>query len=126
MQFRTPLKQARGLGASHHGRAHWWAQRISAIAMLPLMLWLIIALAVNSGSDYVQAVAWISQPFNAVLLVLAFGALFYHGALGLQVALEDYVPHKGLRMGLVFGLRFIAAFLAGFAIFSVLTIALGG
>ncbi|MRH77743.1 succinate dehydrogenase, hydrophobic membrane anchor protein [Spiribacter sp. C176] len=126
MQFRTPLKQARGLGASHHGRAHWWAQRVSAVAMLPLMLWLVIGLAVNSGADYAQAAAWISSPINAVMLILAFGVLFYHGALGLQVALEDYVPHKGVRMGLVFGLRFVAAFLAGFAIFSVLTIALGG
>ncbi len=126
MAYRTPLKQARGLGASHHGAAHWWSQRLSAVAMLPLMLWLVIGIAANAGGSYAQTTAWIANPLNAVLLSLVFGVLFYHASLGLQVVLEDYVSHQGVRLVLVTAVRFLALLLAIAGIFAVLTIALGG
>jgi len=126
MQFRTPIKQARGLGASHHGASHWTAQRLSAIGMVPLMLWLVIGIASHAGAGYSETIAWMASPFNAVLLVLMFGVLFYHASLGLQVVLEDYVSHKGVRLALLIGVRFLALLLATTAIFAVLKIAFGG
>lgn len=126
MAFRTPLKQARGLGASHHGTAHWWSQRLSAVGMVPLMLWLVIGIAGNAGGSYVETTAWIASPLNAVLLALVFGVLFYHASLGLQVVLEDYVSHRGVRLALVTAVRFLALLLAIAGIFAVLMIAFGG
>ncbi len=126
MQFRTPIKEARGLGASHHGTSHWWAQRVTAIAMVPLMLWLVVGIAANAGGSYADTLAWLGSPVNAVVMVVMFGVLFYHAALGLQVVLEDYVSHKGVRLGLVLGVRFLAVVLAVSAILAVLSIALGG
>jgi len=126
MEFRSPIKEARGLGASHHGTSHWWAQRVTAIGMVPLMLWLVVGLAANAGGTHADAVAWLGHPVNAVIMVVLFGVLFYHASLGLQVVLEDYVSHKGVRLGIVLGVRFLALLLATTAIFAVLTIALGG
>ncbi|QGM21925.1 succinate dehydrogenase, hydrophobic membrane anchor protein [Spiribacter sp. 2438] len=126
MEFRTPIKEARGLGASHHGASHWWVQRLSAIAMVPLMLWLVVGLAANSGASYAEAAAWLGGPINSVVMVVMFGVLFYHASLGLQVILEDYVSHKGVRLGLVIAVRFLAVVLAVSAIIAVLSIALGG
>jgi succinate dehydrogenase / fumarate reductase membrane anchor subunit len=123
MEFRTPIKQARGLGASHHGAAHWWVQRLTAIGMVPLMLWLVTGIAANAGGGYLDTISWLGSPFNAVLMVLAFGVLFYHAALGLQVVLEDYVSHKGVRLGLVIAVRFLAIALATAAILAVVRIA---
>ncbi len=126
MQYRSPIKQARGLGASHHGASHWITQRLTAIGMVPLMLWLVIGIASNAGGGYAETVAWIASPFNAVMLILMFGVLFYHASLGLQVVLEDYVSHKGTRLVMIVGVRFLALLLATTAIFAVLKIAFGG
>ncbi len=126
MQYRTPIKEARGLGASHHGTAHWWMQRMTAVGMVPLMLWLVVGLAMHTGGGYANAVAWLGSPFNAIVMVLTFGVLFYHASLGLQVVLEDYVSHTGVRLALVLAVRFLALLLATAAIFAVLKIAFGG
>ena len=66
MEFRTPIKQARGLGASHHGAAHWWIQRLTAIGMVPLMLWLVTGIAANAGGGYLDTISWLGSPLNAV------------------------------------------------------------
>jgi len=87
---------------------------------------LVVGLAANAGGSHAEAVAWLGNPVNAVILVVLFGVLFYHASLGLQVVLEDYVSHKGVRLGIVLGVRFLALLLATTAIFAVLTIALGG
>jgi succinate dehydrogenase / fumarate reductase membrane anchor subunit len=126
MDYRTPLKRAQGLGASHHGTSHWWMQRLSAVAMVPLMLWLVVGLATHTGGGYEGTVGWLGNPVNAVVLIIAFAVLFYHASLGLQVVLEDYVSHKGVRLALVTGVRFLAVLLAVSAIFALLTIAFGG
>ena len=126
MDYRTPLKRAQGLGASHHGTSHWWMQRLSAVAMVPLMLWLVVGLATHTGGGYEGTVGWLGNPVNAVVLIVAFAVLFYHASLGLQVVLEDYVSHKGVRLALVTGVRFLAVLLAVSAIFALLTIAFGG
>lgn len=126
MSFRTPLKQALGLGASHSGTAHWWAQRTTAVALVPLFIWFIIGLVRHSEADYASAQAWLGAPIPAVLMILFLATTFYHGALGLQVVLEDYVDHKLARRALVVLVKFAAVILAVAGIFAVLSIAFGG
>ncbi|WP_440995579.1 succinate dehydrogenase, hydrophobic membrane anchor protein [Arhodomonas sp. SL1] len=126
MNFRTPIKQARGLGSAHHGATHWWLQRLTAVALVPLMLWFAVGVATLSGGGYTAAAAWLSSPFNAALMVLVVGLVFWHGALGIQVVLEDYVGDEALRQVLIVAVKFLSVLFALVGIISVLTVALGG
>lgn len=126
MTFRAPIKVAKGLGSAHHGVAHWWAQRLTALALVPLMIWFTIGLAANAGADHAAAVAWIGSPVNAVLLVFTLIAGLYHGALGLQVVIEDYVGSEAGKLVLILLEKFAAIVLGAAAVFSVLKIAFGG
>lgn len=126
MSFRSPIKDARGLGSAHHGVGHWWAQRLTAVALVPLMLWFVVGVAAHSSADYANAVAWIGAPVNAVLMILTVAMVFYHGALGIQVILEDYVDSEPARVVLDVLQKFAAVVLAAAGIFAVLKIAFGG
>lgn len=126
MSLRTPLAQVKGLGSAKEGVSHWWAQRVTAIALVPLAIWFSFFVGNVVGADYLVAVAWIAKPANAVLLVLLLAALFYHTALGLQVVIEDYVHTEWLKLTLLLLMKFGAAILALIAIFSVLRVALRG
>jgi succinate dehydrogenase / fumarate reductase membrane anchor subunit len=126
MQFRSPVKQAKGLGSAHYGTAHWWAQRVTSVALVPLMLWFVAGIAAGSGAGHADAVAWIGSPVNAVLLVLLLAVSCYHGALGVQVVLEDYVGNHALQIAAIVLVKFAATVLATAGIFAVLSIAFGG
>ncbi len=91
MDYRTPLKRAQGLGASHHGVGHWWMQRLSAVAMVPLMLWLVVGLATHTGGGYEGAVAWLGNPINTVVLVIACYMAFSAGASNVANAVAPLV-----------------------------------
>lgn len=97
--LRTPLGRVRGLGAARGGTHHWWMQRVTSIALLPLTIWLVFALATMPDSTWQEATAWIGRPFNAVLLLAFLAAAFHHTAAGLQVVIEDYVRGEFARMG---------------------------
>src|SRR3546814_15276381 len=84
-EFRTPLARVRGLGAAKEGVSHWWAQRLTAVALVPLALWLVISLAHLGGVEHRVVQAWVARPVNTVLLVLLLGTMLYHAQLGLQV-----------------------------------------
>ncbi|MCO6439948.1 MAG: succinate dehydrogenase, hydrophobic membrane anchor protein [Nitrococcus mobilis] len=126
MSFRTPLKQALGSGASHSGTSRWWAQRVSSVALVPLLIWFIIGMVHHGGADYTDARAWLGSPITAVLTILTLAVSFYHGALGMQVIVEDYVGHETVRLALVVLVKFAAVVLAVAGIFAVLLVALGG
>lgn len=126
MSFRTPLKQALGLGAGHSGTSHWWVQRVTSVALVPLIAWFIIGLARHGGADYASARAWLGSPITAVLMILTLATIFYHGVLGIQVILEDYVGHETVRLALIVLVKFAAIVLAAAGIFAVLSIAFGG
>lgn len=96
--LRTPLKRARNHGAAGDGVGHWWAQRFTAIALVPLSLWLVWALSVLVGADHATASVWLGRPWNAAMAMVFAAAMFYHGKLGLQVVVEDYVHHRGTEM----------------------------
>jgi len=125
MRLRSPLGRAIGLGAAKEGVAHWFAQRVSAVALVPLALWFVVAVIRLVGADLDTVQDWVGRPLPAILLVLLFIATFYHAALGLQVVIEDYVHGELARLGLVVFTRLACIALAVAGIVAVLTLALG-
>jgi succinate dehydrogenase / fumarate reductase membrane anchor subunit len=124
-RLRSPLSRAIGLGSAKEGVEHWWAQRITALALVPLAVWFVIVVIELAGADRALFVDWVRHPVPAVLLVLLMTATFYHGALGLQVVIEDYVENEARRLGLLIIVRFAAIVLAVLGIFAVLKLSLG-
>jgi succinate dehydrogenase membrane anchor subunit len=122
--MRSPLGRARGLGSAKEGVAHWWRQRVSALALIPLALWFVSQILAHVGAGIDAAQSWIGRPLPAVLLVLTLIATFYHAALGLEVVIEDYVETAFLKFGLVVFVRLVAIALAVAGIFAVLRSAL--
>ncbi len=96
---RSALGRAKGLGSAKSGLGHWWAQRITAISLLPLSLYFVASVLILSGATRAHMVAYMSAPWNAVLFLCLIGALFYHLSLGLQTVIEDYVHNEAKRMG---------------------------
>ncbi len=125
MDYRTPLSRAKGLGSAKSGTVHWWMQRITAAALIPLSFWLINFLGLSLTAPYQQTVDWLASPVNTVCIVAWIIAAFYHAALGLQVVIEDYVAAEGPKIisiwavNLAFLFLAIAALLAVFRIVSI-------
>lgn len=125
MSLRTPLSKVKGLGAAKEGASHWWNQRLTAIALVPLALWFSFSIALMAVGDYATVSAWIGSPFSAVLLILAVSVGFYHGYLGLQVVIEDYVAQESLKIALLIAVGLLAMLFATIGVVSVLKISLG-
>jgi len=122
--YRTPLSRVKGLGSAKEGTDHFWAQRLTAIALVPLVLWLTFSIASLPDMDYLAIREWLSQPFNAIVMILFMIAGFYHSRLGLQVVIEDYIGSHGPRTASIIAVTFIAVALGVTGVFSVLRIAL--
>jgi succinate dehydrogenase / fumarate reductase, membrane anchor subunit len=102
--LRSNLGRARGLGSAKHGVSHWWFQRVTAVAMIPLLIWFTASvIAVTTSPDVNSVARWFSSPINSLLMVLLFCAMFYHAKLGLQVVIEDYVKAPCCKYSLLFG-----------------------
>ena len=96
--MRSPLARAIGLGSAKEGVGVWWAERVSAVALVPLTLWFAASIIAHTGSDYATFIVWLSTPFAAILMSLLLIALFYHAALGLQVVSRTTsIPRPGSR-----------------------------
>ena len=106
----------------NHGLAHWKLQRISAIAMVPLVIWFTSSLMLVLINGYEQSIEWLQNPFNATGLILLFGILYFHAASGLQVVIEDYVHHEGLKIVSLILIKIIAFVLGLLSILCVLKI----
>ncbi|MGC2030825.1 MAG: succinate dehydrogenase, hydrophobic membrane anchor protein [Steroidobacteraceae bacterium] len=115
----------RDLGSNGQGTAHWWQQRVSAIALVPLLVWFLIALMSVPISDPASVVRWIRSGINAVLLVALVLAAAQHSYLGTRVIVEDYVSSLTARAATVVTLQFVHVVLAGAGVWSVLRVALG-
>jgi succinate dehydrogenase / fumarate reductase membrane anchor subunit len=124
MSLRAPLAQALNHGAAHDGVHHWWVQRVSAIALAPLVIWLICQLLSLPDAGYLTVTAWIGHAWNPVLLSLLVGLASWHGWLGLQMVIEDYVHHFLTKTSLLLLSTFGHALLAVTGIYAVLRIAL--
>ncbi|MDA3921542.1 MAG: succinate dehydrogenase, hydrophobic membrane anchor protein [Salinisphaera sp.] len=123
--IRSSLAGARGLGSAKSGTGHFWAQRVSAIALVPLTLWFVACLASQFGASYSSVTNWLSSPFQASLLAIYLAAIFYHSQLGLQTIIEDYVHMEAAKIGALISLQLINILLAVSAIVSVLMILVG-
>jgi succinate dehydrogenase / fumarate reductase membrane anchor subunit len=98
MSRRSPLGQARGLGAAKEGVGHWWAQRLTSLALIPLTLWFVVSVAMMTGAGYEEVRGWAASPVVAGLMILLIVVSFYHMAIGLQVVIEDYVGREGVKI----------------------------
>ena len=122
--MQTPLAAVRGLGSAKSGLHHWWNQRMTAVAMVPLVIWMVSLCILMAGASYQDALAIASHPANATVLILFVAVGFWHAILGLQVILEDYVAAEGLRLVLIVVIRMSAIALAALSILSILRVAL--
>ena len=116
------MKPIAGLGTAHGAVSHWWHQRLTAIALIPLGLWLAIALPRIDLGSQAALVAWIREPMTAIMLSLTASCLVYHSWLGVRVVLEDYVPVEGTRLVSLLLSFFAHAFLFAVCLFAILRI----
>ena len=116
------LEKVKKMQSKSHGVAHWKLQRISAIAMIPLVIWFVSSLTFSLINSYDQSVAWLQNPLNATGLVLLFGTLYFHAASGLQVVIEDYVHNEGLKIMSIILIKLLSILLGVLSILCVLKI----
>jgi succinate dehydrogenase / fumarate reductase membrane anchor subunit len=105
MSFRTPLAKVEGLGSAHSGVEHFWRQRITAVALIPLSIWFIVAVLGLVGADRETVAAFLHAPLNAVLMILFILAILTHMSLGMQVVIEDYLPKEGQKLAAIMVMR---------------------
>lgn len=123
--YRTPLSRVRGLGSAKDGTQHFWHQRLTAMANIPLVIFFLWTVVSLNGADYAQTVAYLSSPFVAVAMALVLGSVIYHMKLGMQVIIEDYVHGAAGKVLLVANIFFCIA-LAAACGFAVLKLGFGG
>jgi succinate dehydrogenase / fumarate reductase membrane anchor subunit len=123
MSLRHPIARVRGLGSAKEGTGHWVAQRITAVALLPLVLW--FAWSAVGLDGYADARAFLAQPLNAVLTAALVICLFQHAHLGVQVVIEDYVHVRWLEVVLQVAVKFIAFLAAAASLLAIVRIVLG-
>lgn len=129
MSRRTPLARVLGLGSAKDGVGHWWAQRLSALALLVLGVWFVIALlglSADGRLDHAAVTAWIALPWVTIALTLLLAVGAYHSELGVQVVVEDYVHHDWVKLALLIGSKFAHLALAVAGVYAVLRIGFGG
>jgi succinate dehydrogenase / fumarate reductase, membrane anchor subunit len=123
--LRSPIRRVIHLGSAKEGVGHWWSQRVSSVALIFLGLWFLGALIVNADFSHAGITQWIAKPVNAVLLVLFVLTSIYHSKLGVQVVIEDYVAHAGVKIVTMLLINFAHVLLAALGVFAVLRIAFG-
>lgn len=124
--LRTAVARARGLGSARSGSHHWWLQRLTSIALVPLTLWFAVSVIALAGADYERVRAWLAEPWSAVLMILLIGATFHHAAAGMQVIYEDYIHTKWIRLVVDLSTKAACFLLGAYGVVSVLKIAFGG
>ena len=124
MSLRSPLGRVLGMGSAKDGTGHWWSQRVSAVALIPLTLWFLFSLLMLPDLDYATVRTWLSLPVSGFLAVLLLWVLTYHSYLGTTVVVEDYVHSAGMKLLYLLSLRFLYVLVCGAGIFAILRVAL--
>jgi len=124
MSLRTPLGKVLGRGSAGDGVGHWWDQRVTAIALIPLSLWFFVGLLRRQAGSFEDMQVWLSQPSSALLALLLVGALAWHSRLGMQVIIEDYVHGKVAKTTLLMLSGYIHVLAAVAGIFAIVRLAL--
>ena len=125
MSLRSPLGRVLGLGSARDGSSHWYAQRVTAVALVLLALWLVVSLASLADASYEQVTGWLRWPLNSALALLLVVVAAWHAVLGLQVVVEDYVADKGTRLLVLIVIKFAFVAAAVVGVLAVLRIAFG-
>jgi succinate dehydrogenase / fumarate reductase membrane anchor subunit len=125
MSLRSPLGRVLGTGSAKDGTEHWWAQRVTAVALIPLTLWFFFSLLSLPALDYQTVRVWLAQPFSSLLAVLSIAVLTYHSYLGTTVIIEDYVHSGSGKVVSLILLRFLYVLIGGASIWAILRVALG-
>lgn len=126
MDMRAPLGHVRGYGSTNDGVKHWWMQRLTGIALIPLTLWFLYSAVQLSGATHAEFIAWVGAYGNPVLLSALIVCMFHHGQLGLHVIIEDYITSEGIKMTLLIAIKFAAILFGASAIFSILRLTIKG
>ena len=124
MSLRSPLGRVLGFGPAREGVGHWWVQRVTAVALIPLTLWFVISLLARQLQSYDAMRGWLGQPWVAVLTILLVLTLAWHSKLGVEVVVEDYVHGKAAKTTLLLLSTFVHAAAAVAGVFAVLVLAL--
>ncbi len=120
--FITPAARARGLGSAKSGVSSYIGQLTSAVALAFLVPWFVFSVISAAQGGYAGALEWVGKPLNAILLVLTFGAAFYHMRIGMQVIIEDYIARSGTKTALLMANTFVAIVLFAATALSVIKI----
>lgn len=123
--LRSTLAKAKGLGTSPDATHHFWLQRLSAIALIPLTLWFCFSIALLPEASYISVITWLQSPFNNLLMIIIVLLSFHHVQLGLQVIIEDYIRHYGYRLAVLIISKFISYLMMVLGVYSLIKIALG-
>ena len=123
MSLQTPLHKVRGMGSSHSGVSHFWRQRLTAIALIPLSIWFGVSVLGVIGAHEASTLAFLSQPLNAILMAAFVVILLFHMILGLQVVIDDYVRSNGQKLFLMLLIRAFAIAAGAVSMFALLRIA---
>jgi succinate dehydrogenase / fumarate reductase membrane anchor subunit len=109
---RSPIARVRGLGSAKEGVQHWWAQRLTAVVLVPLSIWWVAGMVAHTGAGHAEAAAWIARPINATLTIITLAMVSHHGQLGLQVVIEDYVHSEGAKLALLIAVKLLSLLVA--------------
>jgi succinate dehydrogenase / fumarate reductase membrane anchor subunit len=126
MDYISPLAKAKGLGSAKSGTHHWWMQRVTAVALIPLSFWLVNFLNLSFTATFSHIVVWLASPINSIAMIIWILMVFYHSALGLQVVIEDYVAATGAKIVMIWVVNLTMLLLAVAALLGVFRITLLG
>ncbi len=126
MSLRTPLSRVRGLGSARGGTAHFWQQRLTAVANIPLIAFFIVFLIAYNGASYATLTAALGNPLVATVMALVVVSVFLHMRLGIQIVIEDYVHGELLKLALFMLSTFFTLTVGGLCLFAVLKLGFGG
>ncbi|MDA0996615.1 MAG: succinate dehydrogenase, hydrophobic membrane anchor protein [Proteobacteria bacterium] len=125
MEMRSQLGRVRGLGSTQDGSHHFWVQRLSGIALIPLVIWFAVVALPLVGADIATFKAFVGRHYNPVLLGLLIVAGFYHGQLGLQAVIEDYVHGEAAKLTALIGVKFGAVLIGACGLFAIIRLTFG-
>lgn len=124
--LRSPLAKAKNWGTSADASNDFWAQRLTALALVPLVLWFCFSIAFLPEVSYSVVVSWLQSPFNAIMMILIVIISFKHTQMGMQVIFEDYISRHAIRITAILLVKFLSYFLMALGVYSIVKVALGG
>ncbi|MCX7279971.1 MAG: succinate dehydrogenase, hydrophobic membrane anchor protein [Alphaproteobacteria bacterium] len=119
----TPLHKVRGMGSSHSGTGHFWHERVTSVALIPLTLWFGYVMLGLAGTSEVTALQFLAHPWNAILMGAFVAFSLWHAYLGLQVVVDDYIHTPGTKIFLMLAIRFSVIAITVTCIFAIARIA---